>query len=308
MGEDVGALGSVMGVTRGLLERFGPERIIDTPISETGFVGAAIGAAMTGMRPIVEIMFVDFTGVCFDQFLNNMAKIHYESGGNVRVPLVVTTAIGAGYSDAAQQSQSLYSLFAHIPGLKIVVPSTPYDAKGLMISAIRDDNPVIFFFHKAIMGLEWMYPFPEAMGHVPEKDYEIPLGKADIKRSGTDLTIATVSLMVYHALEAADRLAKQGIEAEVLDLRTLVPLDREALGKSIRKTKRLLVVDEDYKSFGMSGELIATAVEEATEFMVAPPRRLATPDVSIPFSPVLEEYILPNRESIYKAAYALVKG
>jgi pyruvate/2-oxoglutarate/acetoin dehydrogenase E1 component len=269
MGEDVGAIGSVFGVTQGLLERFGPERIMDTPISETGFVGAAIGAAINGMRPIVEIMFVDFSGVCFDQIMNHMAKLHYESGGSVKVPLVLTTAIGAGYNDAAQQSQSIYSLFAHIPGLKVVVPSTPYDAKGLMISAIRDDNPVLFFFHKGIMGLAWMYPFP---------------------------------------LDAAEDLAKEGIEAEVLDLRTLVPLDREAIRNSIKKTGRFLVVDEDYRSYGMSGELMATAVEEAHSYLRAPPRRLATADVPIPFSPPLEKFVLPSRQSICQTAHELINA
>jgi pyruvate dehydrogenase E1 component beta subunit len=307
LGEDVGAIGSVFGVTQGLLEKFGPERIMDTPISETGFVGAAVGAATMGMRPIVEIMFVDFSGVCFDQIYNHMAKIHYESGGSVRVPIVVTTAIGAGYSDAAQQSQSLYSLFAHIPGLKIVVPSTPYDAKGLMISAIRDDNPVMFFFHKGIMGLAWMYPFPRALGPVPEDPYAIPLGKADVKREGKDVTIAAVSLMVYHALDAAEALAAEGIEAEVLDLRSLVPLDKEAIRKSIEKTGRFLVVDEDYKSFGMSGELMAVALEEGHAFLKSPPRRLATLDTSIPFSPPLEQYVLPNVEAIRHAARDLVR-
>lgn len=308
LGEDVGAIGSVFGVTQGLLEKFGPDRIMDTPISETGFVGAAIGAATVGMRPIVEIMFVDFAGVCFDQIYNHMAKIHYESGGSVRVPIVVTTAIGAGYNDAAQQSQSLYSLFAHIPGLKVVVPSTPYDAKGLMVSAIRDDNPVMFFFHKGIMGLAWMYPFPQALGHVPPESYAIPLGKADVKRKGTDVTIATVSLQVYHALDAAEELASEGIQAEVLDLRTLVPLDRTGIRKSIQRTGRLLVVDEDYRSFGMSGEIMAVAIEEASEHLKAPPRRLATLDTSIPFSPPLEKFVLPGKDSIRDAARALVNG
>jgi pyruvate dehydrogenase E1 component beta subunit len=252
-------------------------------------------------------MFVDFSGVCFDQIYNHMAKIHYESGGSVRVPIVVTTAIGAGYSDAAQQSQSLYSLFAHIPGLKIVVPSTPYDAKGLMISAIRDDNPVMFFFHKGIMGLAWMYPFPRALGPVPEEPYAIPLGKAEVKREGKDVTIAAVSLMVYHALDAAEALATEGIDAEVLDLRSLVPLDKEAIRRSIEKTGRFLVVDEDYKSFGMSGELMAVALEEGRGFLKAPPRRLATLDTSIPFSPPLEQYVLPNADSIRHAARDLVR-
>ena len=306
MGEDVGVYGGIFGATEGLLAKFGPERIMDTPISETGFIGAATGAALSGMRPIVELMFVDFFGVCMDQIYNHMAKIHYESGGNLKVPVVITTAIGGGYGDGAQHSQTLYGLFAHLPGLKIVVPSTPYDAKGLMISAIRDDNPVLYMFHKGIMGLGWMTPNPRATGDVPEEPYTVPIGKADVKRSGRDLTIVTVSLMVHRALDAADDLAKDGIEAEVLDLRSVIPLDREAIVESVRKTRRLLVVDEDYRSFGMSGEVITTVVEGAFDYLDAPPARLALPDVPIPYSRPLEEFVLPNRVKIAAAARALV--
>jgi pyruvate dehydrogenase E1 component beta subunit len=306
MGEDVGVYGGIFGATEGLLAKFGPERIMDTPISETGFIGAATGAALSGMRPIVELMFVDFFGVCMDQIYNHMAKIHYESGGNLKVPVVITTAIGGGYGDGAQHSQTLYGLFAHLPGLKVVVPSTPYDAKGLMISAIRDDNPVLYMFHKGIMGLGWMTPNPRATGDVPEEPYTVPIGKADVKRSGRDLTIVTVSLMVHRALDAADDLAKDGIEAEVLDLRSVIPLDREAIVESVRKTRRLLVVDEDYRSFGMSGEVITTVVEGAFDYLDAPPARLALPDVPIPYSRPLEEFVLPNRVKIAAAARALV--
>jgi pyruvate dehydrogenase E1 component beta subunit len=306
MGEDVGVYGGIFGATEGLLAKFGPERIMDTPISETGFIGAATGAALSGMRPIVELMFVDFFGVCMDQIYNHMAKIHYESGGNVKVPVVITTAIGGGYSDGAQHSQTLYGMFAHLPGLKIVVPSTPYDAKGLMISAIRDDNPVLYMFHKGVMGLGWMTPNPRATGDVPEEPYTVPIGKADVKRSGRDLTIVTVSLMVHRALDAADDLAKDGIEAEVLDLRSVIPLDREAILESVRKTRRLLVVDEDYRSFGMSGEVITSVVEGAFDYLDAPPARLALPDVPIPYSRPLEEFVLPNRVKIAAAARALV--
>jgi pyruvate/2-oxoglutarate/acetoin dehydrogenase E1 component len=279
---------------------------MDTPISETGFIGAATGAALSGMRPIVELMFVDFFGVCMDQIYNHMAKIHYESGGNFKVPVVITTAIGGGYSDGAQHSQTLYGMFAHLPGLKIVVPSTPYDAKGLMISAIRDDNPVLYMFHKGVMGLGWMTPNPRATGDVPEEPYTVPIGKADVKRSGRDLTIVTVSLMVHRALDAADDLAKDGIEAEVLDLRSVIPLDREAILESVRKTRRLLVVDEDYRSFGMSGEVITSVVEGAFDYLDAPPARLALPDVPIPYSRPLEQFVLPNRVKIAAAARALV--
>ncbi len=308
MGEDIGAYGGIFGATEGLLAKFGPERIIDTPISETGFIGAATGAALSGMRPIAELMFVDFFGVCMDQIYNHMAKIHYESGGNVRVPVVVTTAIGGGYGDGAQHSQTLYGTFAHLPGMKIVVPSTPYDAKGLMISAIRDDNPVIYMFDKGVMGLGWMTPNPRATGEVPEEPYTVPIGKADIKRPGRDLTVVTVSLMVHRALDAAEELAAEGIEAEVLDLRSIVPLDREAIVESVRRTRRLLVVDEDYRSFGMTGEVIATVVEGAFDYLDAPPARLALPDVPIPYTRPLEQYVLPSRERIVTAARELVAG
>ena len=305
MGEDVGVYGGIFGATEGLLAKFGPERIMDTPISETGFIGAATGAALSGMRPIVELMFVDFFGVCMDQIYNHMAKIHYESGGNLKVPVVLTMAIGGGYSDGAQHSQTLYGTFAHLPGMKIVVPSTPYDAKGLMISAIRDDNPVLYMFHKGVMGLGWMTPNPRATGEVPEEPYTVPIGKADVKRPGRDLTIVTVSLMVHRALDAADDLAKEGIEAEVLDLRSVIPLDREAIVESVRKTRRLLVVDEDYRSFGMSGEVITSVVEGAFDYLDAPPARLALPDVPIPYSRPLEQFVLPSRAKIAAAARSL---
>ena len=306
MGEDIGIYGGIFGATEGLLAKYGPERIMDTPISETGFIGAAVGAAVSGMRPIAELMFVDFFGVCMDQIYNHMAKIHYESGGALTVPMVLTTAIGGGYGDAAQHSQTLYGTFAHLPGMKIVVPSTPYDAKGLMTAAIRDDNPVLYFFHKGVMGLGWMTPNPRATGPVPEEPYTVPIGKADVKREGTDVTIVTISLMVHRALDAADALAARGVQAEVIDLRSLVPLDREAIAESVRKTRRLLVVDEDYRSFGMSAEVMAVAIEETFDFLDAPPARLAYPDVPVPYSRPLEQYCLPNADTIAAAASALV--
>ncbi len=306
MGEDVGVYGGIFGATGGLLEKFGPERVMDTPISETAFIGAATGAAIEGMRPIVELMFVDFFGVCMDQIYNHMAKITYMSGGAIKVPVVLMTAIGGGYSDAAQHSQCLYGLFAHLPGMKIVIPSTPYDAKGLMISAIRDDNPVLYFFHKGVMGLGWMTPLEGATGPVPEEPYTIPFGKADVKREGNDVTIVTVSLMVHRALEAAKQLEQEGISAEVIDLRTLVPLDREAVINSVKKTHRLLIVDEDYKSFGMSGEIAAVVAEEALDYLETPVRRLAVPDVPIPYSRPLEEYIRPDAHKIAAAARAMM--
>ena len=306
MGEDIGAYGGIFGATEGLLSKFGPERVMDTPISETGFIGAAVGAAMSGMRPVVELMFVDFFGVCMDQIYNHMAKIHYESGGNLRVPVVLMTAIGGGYSDGAQHSQTLFGTFAHLPGIKVVAPSTPYDAKGLMIAAIRDDNPVLFMFHKGVMGLGWMTPNPRATDHVPEQPYSVEIGRAEVKRSGKDVTVVTLSLMVHRALDAADELAHEGIDVEVLDLRSLVPLDRAAIIESVRKTRRLLVVDEDYRSFGVSGEVITTVVEGAFDYLDAPPARLAYPDIPIPYSRPLEQFALPNKDKIAAAVRQLV--
>lgn len=306
MGEDIGVWGGVFGMTTGLHEKFGSERVMDTPISEMGFVGAAVGAALEGMRPIAEIMFVDFTGACFDQILNHASKIHYMSGGAMKVPLVITTAIGGGYNDAAQHSQCLYSLFAHLPGLKIAIPSSAYDAKGLMIQAIREDNPVMYFLHKGVAGLVWMAPNPRATGPVPEEPYTIPLGVADVKREGTDVTIVAVSLMVHKALDAAEELEQEGISAEVVDLRTLVPLDKDAVVNSVKKTHRLLVVDEDYLSYGMTGEVVASVIEQAFDYLDAPPKRLAIPDVPIPYSDPLEDFVRPDAEKIVAAVKELV--
>jgi pyruvate dehydrogenase E1 component beta subunit len=306
LGEDIGVYGGIFGATEGLLDQFGPERVMDTPISETGFIGAAIGAATNGLRPIAELMFVDFFGVCMDQIYNNMAKIHYFSGGNVKVPMVLMTAAGGGYSDAGQHSQTLWGTFAHLPGMKVVVPSNPYDAKGLMISAIRDDNPVLYIFHKGVLGLGWMTNNPRATGTVPEEPYAVPIGAAAIAREGTDVTIATISLSVHRTLDAAEQLQSEGISAEVLDLRSLVPLDREAILESVRKTHRLLVVDEDYRSFGMTGEVITTAVEGAFDHLDAPPARIAIPDVPIPYARVLEQFVMPDADKIVAGAKSLL--
>ena len=306
MGEDIGVYGGIFGATEGLLDEFGPERVMETPISETGFIGASVGAAINGLRPIVELMFVDFFGVCMDQIYNNMAKIHYFSGGNVKVPMVLMTAAGGGYSDAGQHSQTLWGTFAHLPGMKVVVPSNPYDAKGLMIAAIRDDNPVVYMFHKGVLGLGWMTNNPRATGVVPEEPYEVPIGEAKVVREGTDLTIVTIGLSVHRALDAAEALEEKRVSAEVVDLRSLVPLDREGIVASVEKTHRLLVVDEDYHSFGMSGEVITSAIEGAFDYLDAPPVRVTTPDIPIPYSRPLEEWTLPSVDRIVEAGSSLL--
>ena len=307
MGEDVGSYGGIFGATGGLLDKFGKERIMDTPISETAFIGAATGAAAAGLRPIVELMFVDFFGVCMDQIYNHLAKNTYMSGGHVKLPVVLTTAIGGGYNDAAQHSQCLYGTFAHMPGIKVVVPSNAYDAKGLMIQAIRDDNPVMFMYHKGIMGLPWMAYFEGSSNVVPEDSYVIPFGKANIVKEGSDLTIVSISQMVQKAVLAANELAEQSIHAEVLDLRTLVPMDTEAILKSVRKTGRLIIADEDYLGFGLSGEISALIAENLdTVALKAPIKRLAVPNVPIPYSRPLEQFVIPQVANIVLAAQELM--
>lgn len=307
MGEDIGKYGGIFGATGGLLARHGKDRIMDTPISETAFIGTAIGAAAEGMRPIAELMFVDFFGVCMDMIYNHMAKNIYMAGGNIKLPMVLMSAIGGGYNDAAQHSQCLYATFAHMPGMKVVVPSNAYDAKGLMTQAIRDDNPVVFLYHKGIMGLPWMSYFEGSTNEVPEEQYAIPFGQAKVVREGGDLTIVTLSQMVQKSLLAAEQLAQAGIQAEVIDLRTIVPLDREAVLKSVRKTGRLLVADEDYLSFGLSGEIAALVAENLDSVRLkAPVRRLAVPDVPIPYSRPLEQFVIPQVDAIAAAARQLV--
>ena len=302
------AWGGALGVTKGIVQEFGRGRVLDTPITESAFIGAAVGAAATGLRPVAELMFVDFFGVCMDQLYNHMAKIHYESGGNVRVPMVVTTAVGGGYSDGAQHSQCLWGTFAHLPGMKVVVPSTPYDAKGLMTAAIRDDNPVVYMFHKGVMGLPWMAKNPRATGPVPEEPYEVPIGQAAVVREGRDATVVTVSLSVHHALDVAGELAGDGIDLEVIDLRSLKPLDRETVLASVAKTGRLLVIDEDYLSYGLSGEIAATVAETDPGLLRSPVRRVAVPDVPIPYARSLEYAVLPTRDRIREAAHQLVRA
>ena len=301
MGEDIGQLGGVYGNTRGLFEEFGAERIRDTPISETAFIGAAVGAAQDGMRPIVELMFVDFFGVCFDAIYNLMAKNIYFSGGNFQVPMVLMTSGGGGYSDGGQHSQVLYSTFAHLPGMKVVCPSNAYDAKGLMTTAIRDNNPVIYMYHKSLQGMGWLGTEDGATVHTPEEDYTIPFGEAKIAKEGSDVTIVGVGMGVHNGLKAAKLLEEKGVNAEVIDLRTLVPLDRDTVFNSVKKTGHLIVVDEDYQSYGLTGEIIATIAERDVTALKASPQRVAYPDIPIPFSRPMERYALPNPEKIVNA-------
>jgi pyruvate dehydrogenase E1 component beta subunit len=305
MGEDVADYGGIFDSTQGLLDEFGHDRIMDVPIAETAYIGAAVGAAQQGMRPIAELMFVDFFGVCFDQIYNQMAKNTYMSGGSVSVPMVLTTAVGGTYNDAAQHSQTLYGSFAHIPGMKVVVPSTAYDAKGLMHAAIRDDDPVVYMFHKRLMGIGWM-PAPDGpKTAVPDEPYEIPFGEADVKREGSDVTFVTHGLHVHRALEAASNL-EGDVDVEVLDLRTLVPLDTQAILDSVEKTGRLLVVDEDYRSFGVTGEVIARVAEHDLDRLESV-RRLAMPDVPVPYARPLENAVNPSTAAIEDAVHDVVE-
>ena len=307
MGEDVGPLGGVFGNTRGLHEEFGSERVRDTPISETAFIGAAVGAASDGMRPIVELMFVDFFGVCMDAIYNLMAKNTYFSGGKVKVPMVLMTSTGGGYSDGGQHSQCLYGTFAHLPGMKVVVPSNAYDAKGLMTAAIRDDNPVVFMYHKSLQGMGWLGTEKGATVATPEEPYTVEIGKASVVRQGSDLTLVSLGAGVHHCLRAARALETEGFDAEVVDLRSLVPLDRETVRASVAKTGRLIVVDEDYHSFGVSGEIIASVVEHDHRLKAAP-ARVAYPDIPIPFAPTMEQWALPNADKIVAAFHQMLRN
>lgn len=296
LGEDVAEAGTPFKVLSGLVQEFGPERVIDTPISEAGFVGIAVGAAMTGMRPVVDIMFGDFLTLAMDQIVNQAAKVHYMSGGKWKVPLVIRTTLGATRRSAAQHSQSLHAWFSHIPGLKVALPSTPYDAKGLLKTAIRDDNPVLFFEDKM------MY---QVKGPVPEEEYTVPFGVADIKRPGRDVTVVATSSMVYVALEAAQILEQDGIQAEVVDPRTTVPLDVETLVASARRTGRVVVVDEGHRRYGVTAELAAVIAEEAFYDLEAPVRRLGALEVPVPFSPVLEDQTVPSAQQVAQVAREL---
>jgi len=297
LGEDVGKIGGIFGVTTGLMDRFGPDRVRDTPISEAGIAGLGVGAALTGMRPVVEVQFFDFVTLMMDMIVNQAAKLRFMLGGTPTVPLVVRGPQGAGIRMAAQHSQCLETWFTQVPGLIVIAPSTPYDAKGLLKTAIRDDNPVVFFEDKMMFAVK---------GPVPGDEYTIPFGVADLKREGEDLTLVATSSMVYVALEAADRLAEEGVSAEVVDPRTLVPLDRETLVASAKKTGRVLVVDEGHRSYGASAELAATIGEDAFYWLDAPVRRAAAMDVPVPFSPVLEDQTVPTPESVAAAAKSLI--
>jgi pyruvate dehydrogenase E1 component beta subunit len=299
IGEDVAEAGTPFKVLAGLVDEFGTERVVDSPISEPGITGLALGAAMTGMRPVVDIMFGDFMTLVMDQLVNQAAKIHYMSGGRLNAPLTIRTTLGATRRSAAQHSQSLHALVAHVPGLKVVLPATPYDAKGLLKAAIRDDNPVVVFEDKMMFAVK---------GPVPEEEYVLPLGVADVKREGEDLTIVATSSMVYVALEAAERLAADGISAEVVDPRTLAPLDRDTIVGSAAKTGRAIVVDEGHRSFGAGAEIAAVIAEEAFYELDAPVRRICAMDVPIPFSPVLEDLTVPTADDVYREGSRLVRG
>lgn len=300
LGEDLGVYGGAFGVTHGLLEEFGEERVRDTPISEAAIAGAAIGAALTGMRPVAEIMFMDFITIAMEQLVNQGAKLRFMFGGKAKVPLVLRTPAGAGTGAAAQHSQSLEAWLVHVPGLKVVMPSTPYDAKGLLLASIRDDNPVIFVEHKLLY---------KTKGPVPEGDYTIPLGVADIKREGKDVTIIATSVMVLRALQAAEELAPEGIETEVVDPRTLKPFDAETVNRSVMKTGRALIVHEACTTGGVGAEIAARIAEGAAfDYLDAPIKRLAGLDIPIPYNRTLEYHTVPQVENIVEAARELVEG
>ena len=307
MGEDVGKYGGIFGATTGLLTKFGPERIRDTPISESAFIGSAAGLAAAGKRPIVELMFSDFVGVTLDPIMNHIAKNHYMSGGTVNMPIVITTAVGGGYGDAAQHSQTLYALFGHIPGLKVVVPSNSYDAKGLMTSAIKDNNPVVYMFHKGLLGLPWM-PYPQsAVTEVPEEEYTIPIGKANIVRKGNDVTIVGIGSTVHMALEAAEKLEEGKISAEVIDLRSIKPLDADTVINSVSKTGSLVVADEDYRAFGLTSEIISIVSQKLFGKMKTAPARVSSPDIPVPYSQRMEKYSLPDSKKIIDAVKEILR-
>ena len=291
-GEDVGVFGGCFGVTAGLLDKFGEKRVKDTTITESAIIGTSVGAACAGLRPVCELMFVDFIGVCLDQLYNQAGKMKYMFGGKAEIPLVLRAACGAGIGAAAQHSQCLEAMFMHLPGLKVVMPSTPYDAKGLLIEAIRDNNPVVFLEHKILYAME---------GEVPEEAYTIPFGQADVKREGADVTVVATANMVHTALGAAEKLAGEGISLEVVDPRTLYPLDIETIIASVKKTHRLVIMHEEVKFAGSGAEIAAQVAEEAFEYLDAPILRVAAPHCPVPFSPTLEKAYIPSEEKLITA-------
>lgn len=295
--QDDEAWGGVLGVTKGLVQEFGRERILDTPISEAGYVGAAMAAAATGLRPIAELMFNDFIGSCLDQVLNQGAKFRYMFGGKAKVPVTIRTTHGAGFRAAAQHSQSLYALFTSIPGIKVVVPSTPYDAKGLLLASIEDDDPVIYFEDKTLYNMT---------GDVPEGYYTIPLGKADIKRTGSDLTIVAIGKQVHTALSAAEELAKKGLEVEVVDPRSLSPLDEDTILSSVAKTNRLVIIDEANPRCNVATDIAALIADKGFDTLDAPIKRITAPHTPVPFSPPLEDLYLPTPEKVIEVVSELI--
>lgn len=298
LGEDIGPYGGIFQVTKGLQQEFGPERVVDTPISEAGFVGAGVGAALAGMRPVVEIMFIDFTTVCMDMIVNQMAKMHYMFGGRGTVPMVLRTNIGGGRGTAAQHSQSLHAWYMHVPGLWVAAPATPHDAKGLLMEAIKTDNPVMFIEHKKLYVTK---------GDVPEEPYRIPFGRAAVRRQGTDVTVVATYNMVHFALSVAETLQAEGVSVEVVDPRTLVPLDTEAILTSVRKTGRLVVADEGHQTCGFTAEVAALAADQVIEYLKAPVARVAAPQTPVPFSPPLEKAYIPDAGRIAEAVKRVMR-
>ena len=299
IGEDIGQFGGALGQTKGLFEKFGEERILDTPISEGAIVGAAVGASMLGMRPIADIMFTDFSTLAMDQIINQAAKARFMSGGKVSIPVVIKMQSGAGRGKAAQHSQSLEAIYSHIPGLKVVMPSTPYDAKGLFKSAIRDNDPVVYMEHGSLYGIK---------GQVPKEDYTVPIGVGDIKRDGRDISIITYSYMVHTALAAADILESEGIDCEVVDLRTLRPMDTDIIIDSVKKTHRAVVLHEAGTTGGIGGGIVAKIAENVFDYIDAPIKRVGIPDVPVPYAKSLEKTIVPNEETLIACIRAVLEG
>ena len=293
------AWGGAFGVTKGLLSEFGPDRIMDTPITESAFVGAAVGAAMTGLRPVTEIMFVDFLGVCFDQIFNQAAKVRYMFGGKADMPMVLRASYGAGASSASQHSQALYPIFTHIPGLKVVVPSNPYDAKGLLINAIRDEDPVIFLEHKMLYDIS---------AEVPDEAYTVPFGEAGIIREGEDVTLISVGKMVNVCQEAANELAKENVAASILDLRTISPLDEETILEFAEETGRVVIVDEAYPRCGVAADVSSIIVEKAFSYLKAPIKKVTPPHSPVPYAPNLEQAFLPSSQKVIDAVKEVIRG